>query len=101
MLIDNEKNFSRSEIENLRFQYENNNLSILLVSEWNNKNITKFISNTLNINSNETVLYDGSEVYSLNYFLENYGFELGEDSVSYEFYFNKKTLKVIKFVIEN
>jgi len=95
LLIDNEKNFSYSEIENLRYYFENNNLSIFLASEWNNKNITKFISNTLNIDETKKGVNNGAEIYSINNFLNNYGFEIGEDSLSYEFYFNKQTLKVL------
>lgn len=92
ILIDNEKNLTKSEIENLKFQYEKNNLSFFIATEWNNKRIKTFISNTLN--QNETQVVDGAEIYTINNFLENYGFEIGEDSLSYEFYFNKQTLKV-------
>jgi len=91
-LIDNEKNLTKSEIENLKFQFENNNLSIFIVSEWNNRQIQSFISNTLN--HNETDIVNGAEIFTLNTFLDNYGFQIGEDSLSYEFFFNKQTLKV-------
>jgi hypothetical protein len=93
IIIDNEKELTKSEIENLKFQYENNNLSILIASEWNNRKVKSFIIKTLD--ETESEIFNGAEIFTLNNFLDNYGFEIGEDSLSYEFYFNKQTLKVI------
>ncbi len=94
-LIDTEKNLSNSEIENLQFHFENNNLSIFIISEWNNKEIIKFLTTKFDLNYKDNNVFGGSEIASINYLLQNYGFEIGEDSLSYEFYFNKKILKVI------
>ena len=98
LLIDTEKGLSNSEIENLKFNYENNNLSVFIISEWNNADIIKYISASLNIDEKKDKIFNGSELNSLNLFLRNYGFEIGEDSLSYEFFFNKKYLKVFFFI---
>lgn len=92
ILIDNEKKLTKSETENLKFQFENNNLSIFISSEWNNSRIKNFISKSLD--QNESEIINGAEIYTINNFLKDYGFEIGEDSLSYEFFFNKETLKV-------
>lgn len=99
MLSDSEKNLTNSEIESLRFHYENSNLSIFIITEWNNKNIIKYISNNLENDADDNTsknakIINGAEILSINKFLGHYGFEIGEDSLSYEFYFNKQNLKV-------
>ncbi len=96
ILPDSEKEFSLTEIESLRFNFENSDLSVFIISEWNDNNILNYIKKNLGINENynEKNIYNGSEISSINRFLNNYGFEIQEDSLSYEFSFNKINLKV-------
>lgn len=95
ILADSEKELSSSEIESLKFNFENCDLSVFIISEWNDNNIVNYIKKNLSLEE-KSDFYSGSEIISVNKFLFDYGFEIQEDSLSYEFSFNKINLKVIK-----
>lgn len=90
MIIDNEKALTSSEIKRLRYEYEENHLSLFIISEWNEPNV-----------KSEFKLDNpgGGEITSLNSLLEPYGIEIGMDSISRDFKINNRMLKVKYYII--
>ncbi len=87
IIIDNEKNFDLNEFNYLKEKFENNNLNILIISEWNNKLISDYFFNIFNKNllpfkSNTKEIYPGSNIENLNYFLLKYNIALSKNSLS-------------------
>lgn len=102
IIIDPEKGLTISEISRLKYEFEENHLSIFLISDWNEP----FLSFNINYKDQETLqvsypLSCGSEIQSYNEFLGNYGIQIGQDSISREFKMNNRILKVIFIINHN
>ena len=117
IIIDAEKNFTDDEINAMQNALENNDLGILIISEWNNEliknkinnvnkkkyinsnnntNISKIYSlnetyNTINNISNKT-MFDGSNVSNLNKFLLKYNIALSQNTISGNVYFMNRII---------
>ena len=119
IIIDAEKNFTDDEINAMQNALENNDLGILIISEWNNEliknkinninkkkyiksnnntNISKIYSlnetyNTRNNISNKT-MFDGSNVSNLNKFLLKYNIALSQNTISGNVYFMNRIIEI-------
>ena len=119
IIIDAEKNFTDDEINAMQNALENNDLGILIISEWNNEliknkinninkkkyinsnnntNISKIYSlnetyNTSNNISNKT-MFDGSNVSNLNKFLLKYNIALSQNTISGNVYFMNRIIEI-------
>ena len=96
ILADSEKAFSESEIEKLRNDFEESNISILIFSEWNNSLIESKIGFTDKDTYNKIIPNNvgGSNISYTNAFLENYGISLGKASISSEFNYGGDIVKL-------
>ena len=109
IIIDAEKNFTDKEIKAMQNSLENNDLGILIISEWNNqliknkinnfnlkKNINENIKslNKTNISSGENVLFDGSNVSNLNKFLLKYNIALSQNTISGNVYLMNNLIEI-------
>jgi hypothetical protein len=95
IIIDPERGLTKSEISRLKYEFEDNHLSIFIISDWNEP----FLSHNINFKDQETLhvsqpISCGSEIQSYNDFLGNYGIQIGQDSISREFNMNNRILKV-------
>ena len=109
IIIDAEKNFTDKEIKAMQNSLENNDLGILIISEWNNqliknkinnfnlkKNINEKVKslNKTNISSGENVLFDGSNVSNLNKFLLKYNIALSQNTISGNVYLMNNLIEI-------
>ena len=120
IIIDAEKNFTDDEINSMQNALENNDLGILIISEWNNEYIKnkmnsishrKYIINkTTNntnisnifsinetnssINTSNKTIFDGSNISNLNKFLLKYNIALSQNTISGNVYFMNKIIEI-------
>ena len=109
IIIDAEKNFTDKEIKAMQNSLENNDLGILIVSEWNNQLIKNKINNynikrnnnektkplnKSNNSSNENALYDGNNVSNLNKFLLKYNIALSQNTISGNVYLMNNLIEI-------
>ena len=105
IIIDAENNFTDDEIIAMQNSLENNDLGILIISEWNNEliknkinnlNLKKYNKDIINSLSeaNENILYDGSNVSNLNKFLLKYNIALSQNTISGNVYLTNKLIEI-------
>ena len=108
IIIDAEKNFTEDEIKTMQNSLENNDLGILIISEWNNEliknkinnlnlkknNKEKFFSESSTSQTNKNILYDGSNVSNLNKFLLKYDIALSQNTISGNVYLMNKLIEI-------
>jgi membrane-bound transcription factor site-1 protease len=110
IIIDAEKSYSEEEIIAIQNSLENEDLGILIISEWNNdlvknqihKNRMRILSNYTNstqypILSKEKEkdsIFDGSNVPNLNTFLLKYDIALSQDTISGNVYLMNKIIEI-------
>ena len=103
VIIDAEKNFTTEEINNMQNSLENNDLGILIISEWNNDLIkNKIHRNRMHISNNSSqtlpqkkeIIFAGSNVLNLNTFLLKYNIALSQDTISGNIYLMNKIIEI-------
>ena len=103
VIIDAEKNFTTEEINNLQNSLENNDLGILIISEWNNDLIkSKIHRNRMRILNNSTQIlfpkkeeiFAGSNILNLNTLLLKYNIALSQDTISGNVYLINKIIEI-------
>jgi len=103
VIIDAEKNFTMEEIYNMQNSLENNDLGILIISEWNNDLIkNKMHRNHMRILNNSTQIlfqekpsiFAGSNIINLNNFLLKYNIALSQDTISGNVYLMNKIIEI-------
>ena len=110
IIIDAEKKFTDEEIKAMQNALENNDLGILIISEWNNELIKNKINN-INLKKNNEkmeylnesnitnyssgkVFFDGSNVSNLNKFLLKYNIALSQNTISGNVYLMNKLIEI-------
>ena len=105
VIIDAEKNFTMEEINNMQNSLENNDLGILIISEWNNDLIkNKIHRNRMNMNTStntsqillpkKETIFSGSNILNLNNFLLKYNIALSQDTISGNVYLMNKIIEI-------
>ena len=105
VIIDAEKNFTMEEINNMQNSLENNDLGILIISEWNNDLIkNKIHRNRMNMNTStntsqillpkKETIFSGSNILNLNNFLLKYSIALSQDTISGNVYLMNKIIEI-------
>ena len=105
VIIDAEKNFTMEEINNMQNSLENNDLGILIISEWNNDLIkNKIHRNRMNMNIStntsqillpkKETIFSGSNILNLNNFLLKYNIALSQDTISGNVYLMNKIIEI-------
>ena len=103
VIIDAEKNFTIDEINAMQNSLENNDLGILIISEWNNDLIkNKLHRNRIRILNNSTQILHpekesitaGSNIPNLNNFLLKYSIALSQDTISGNVYLMNKIIEI-------
>jgi hypothetical protein len=105
VIIDAEKNFTMEEINNMQNSLENNDLGILIISEWNNDLIkNKIHRNRMNMNTSTNTsqillpkkesIFSGSNILNLNNFLLKYNIALSQDTISGNVYLMNKIIEI-------
>jgi len=103
VIIDAEKNFTMEEINNMQNSLENNDLGILIISEWNNDLIkNKIHRNRMHTSNNTTqillpkkeAIFAGSNILNLNNFLLKYNIALSQDTISGNVYLMNKIIEI-------
>ena len=104
IIIDAEKNFTNEEIKSMQNSLENNDLGILIISEWNNELIKNKINNiNLKKNNNskikpikesDAIAFDGGNVINLNKFLLKYNIALSQNTISGNVYLMNKLIEI-------
>ena len=105
VIIDAEKNFTMEEINNMQNSLENNDLGILIISEWNNDLIKNKIHRnrmSMNVSTNTSqiflpkkeTIFSGSNILNLNNFLLKYNIALSQDTISGNVYLMNKIIEI-------
>ena len=105
VIIDAEKNFTMEEINNMQNSLENNDIGILIISEWNNDLIkNKIHRNRMNMNTStntsqillpkKETIFSGSNILNLNNFLLKYNIALSQDTISGNVYLMNKIIEI-------
>ena len=103
VIIDAEKNFTLDEINTMQNALENDDLGILIISEWNNDLIkNKLHKNRIRILNNSTQILHpekesiitGSNIPNLNNFLLKYNIALSQDTISGNVYLMNKIIEI-------
>ena len=109
IIIDAEKNFTDKEIKSMQNSLENNDLGILIISEWNNELIKNKINNLNLLKNNndrikslsetdialsQNIISDGSNISNLNKFLLKYNIALSQSTISGNVYLMNKLIEV-------
>ena len=105
VIIDAEKNFTMEEINNMQNSLENNDLGILIISEWNNDLIkNKIHRNRMNMDTStntsqillpkKETIFSGSNILNLNNFLLKYNIALSQDTISGNVYLMNKIIEI-------
>ena len=103
VIIDAEKDFTTDEIKTMQHSLENNDLGILIISEWNNDLIkNKLYKNRIRILNNSTQILhpekesitSGSNIPNLNNFLLKYNIALSQDTISGYVYLMNKIIEI-------
>ena len=103
VIIDAEKDFTVDEIKTMQNCLENNDLGILIISEWNNDLIkNKLYKNRIRILNNSTQILhpekesitSGSNIPNLNNFLLKYNIALSQDTISGNVYLMNKIIEI-------
>ena len=93
------------EINNMQNSLENNDLGILIISEWNNDLIkNKIHRNRMNMNTStntsqillpkKETIFSGSNILNLNNFLLKYNIALSQDTISGNVYLMNKIIEI-------
>ena len=103
VIIDAEKNFTVNELKEMQNALENNDLGILIISEWNNdliknklhKNRMRILNNNTQIPHPEKETYTaGSNIPNINNFLLKYNIALSQDTISGNVYLMNKIIEI-------
>ena len=109
IIIDAEKNFTDKEIKSMQNSLENNDLGILIISEWNNELIKNKINNLNLLKNNndrikslsetdiapsQNIISDSSNISNLNKFLLKYNIALSQNTISGNVYLMNKLIEV-------
>jgi hypothetical protein len=103
VIIDAEKNFTVEEINSMQNALENNDLGILIISEWNNDLIkNKIQKNRIRIFNNSTKIllpekessFPGGNIVNLNNLLLKYNIALSQDTISGNVYLLNKIIEI-------
>ena len=103
VIIDAEKNFTVEEINSMQNALENNDLGILIISEWNNDLIkNKIQKNRISVLNNSTKIllpekessFPGGNIVNLNNFLLKYNIALSQDTISGNVYLLNKIIEI-------